>query len=131
MASKLEDSVLSMANLSDRAQCDEERDLVSEVALVLGQAREHLCGSLGVADVGNFLSISCGLDEVNDCGQIVGTHVEPGEVPELLLIVVRVVCSMRATVGVSTGVAKPHIVPSSGCDESWGDVGVVHHPAEA
>ena len=61
-----EQGVAGVRDLCHGTKSHKEGHLVSEVVLVCGQGSEHLSGTLRVADVGDLLSISLGLNSVND-----------------------------------------------------------------
>ena len=82
-----------------------------------------------MADVSNLLSTSLALNGIDHGWQVVGAHIEPGEVPELLLVMVWVQAYVRSAVCVSTRVAEPDIVAGASGNEGWSDVRVVHDPA--
>ena len=67
-----------------------------------------------VAGVGNFLTASLRLNVINDGRDIVFTHLKPGVVPELLIVLVRVVFYVRTAEGVASRVAEPNIVAGFG-----------------
>ena len=82
-----------------------------------------------MTDVGNLLSASLILDGINDGRKVISTHVVPGEIPELLLIMVRVILGIRSAERVTTRVAKPHIVAPARRHERWSDISVINDPA--
>jgi hypothetical protein len=82
-----------------------------------------------MADIGMLLDTSL-LGHVIEHGRdIVLAHLLPIESPEFLFILVRAVLDVLATIGVSTRVAKPDVIPSSSCYKSRGNFRVVHSPA--
>ena len=128
--SELEDTSLSVGDLGHWSEGDEEGHFIREVtSSVLRECAEHLSGTLRVANVSDFLSVSLALDGINYGGKVIGSHLKPGEVPELLLVVIWVVLSVGTAISVTARVAKPHIVASASGDEGGSDVGVVDDPA--
>lgn len=82
-----------------------------------------------MADIGVLLDASLIGHVIKYGRDIVLTHLLPVESPEFLFILVRAVLDVLATVGVSTRVAKPDVIPSSSCHKSRGNFRVVHSPA--
>ena len=130
IGSKLENAGLSVRDLGDGAQSNEDGHFVSEVALVLRESSEHLSGTLGVANIGDFLPLSLVLDHVDHGGQVVLAHLVPTEVPVLLLILVVIPRGVAETVSVATGVSEPDIVAGAGCHKGRSHICVVDDPAE-
>ena len=66
---------------------------------------------------------------IEDSGEIILSHLLTVESPELLLVLIRVIRGVLATVSVTTRVTKPNIITSSSSYESRGNFRVVHRPA--
>lgn len=126
---KLEDFSLGVRNLGNGPKSDEERHLILEVGRVLRKGAEHLGGSLGMADVGDLLTISLHLDHVDDSWKVISAHIEPAEIPELLLVMIRIIGGMRTAKSVTARVAKPNVVAGARSDESRSNVCIVDDPA--
>ena len=118
-----------MRDFSHGSKCHEQGHLILEVLLVGRECGEHLSGSLGVANIGNFLIAGCSLDVVNNGREIVLAHFKPTEVPVFFLVVVWIQSRVAKTVGVTTRVAHPDVIASAGSDECRCDLRVVNDPA--
>ena len=127
---ELEDTSLGVGDLGDGAEGDKQGHFVTEVVgSILRECAEHLSGSLGVANVGDLLSAGLGLDCIDNGGQVVCSHFKPGEVPEFLLVMVRVILGVRTAVRVAARISEPDIIASTCGHEGWSHVRVVHDPA--
>ena len=127
---ELEDTSLGVRDLGDGTQSHEQGHFVREVAGgVLRQGTEHLGGALRMPHIGNLLPAGLALDCINDSRQVIGAHVEPREIPELLLVVIRVQADIRATVGVPSRVSQPDIIAGTSGHERRSHVRIVHDPA--
>lgn len=72
---------MSVRNLGDWAQCNEQVKTVLIVVLVFGESIEHLSCALGVSDIRNLL-VSRNLDDVFQHGRdVVLTHLFPVKRP--------------------------------------------------
>ena len=129
VACELHQTNIGVRDHRNWAKRHEERNLIRVEVWVLSKSAVHLCSTLGVTNVSDFLVSSLTLNHVNDGWKIVLAHVLPGEVPELLLIMVRVQVVVVATEGVTTRVAEPHIITGAGCNECWCNVTIVNNPA--
>jgi len=129
--SEFEDSGCGVRDFGNRSKGYEDADLLLKVLLESrhSSAVEHLSGSLGMADISVLFNSSLSGHVVENGRDVVLSHLLPVEGPELLLVLVRIVSSVLATVGVATRVAKPHIITSSSSDKSRGNFRVVHSPA--
>jgi len=94
----------------------------------LGHCAKHLGRTLLMADVCDFLATSHMLNHVDDGGKIVLAHILPREIPEGLVVVVGIKVSVMTTIGVSAGVAEPHIVASASSHKCGSNVSIVDNP---
>jgi len=104
---------IGILHFSSRDRARSHGDELDQVVLQegffnVGQAVEHLDGSLGVTDVEDLVLLGLFLDEGDVCGVIIETHLGPGPVP--VLVLERGESLVTLTVLSSSVVAKPDVI---------------------
>jgi len=110
-------------------QSNKQIDLVFPFIVWFRKLPKHLCGSLGVSNIGNLIVTSCFSNKVNLCRGIVVTHLSPTVEP-VLHIFLWVECLVSWTVCGTSLVSEPNIVTLSDQLECGSDISIVCDPAE-